>query len=185
MNQREFEVGDIIVVKGMKEGESFDPKVLLIEPTSKPGLRCYINGLLLNLIQQTKPFVGVREMKFMPISAYNPDRLSWEDESRANLAEVETKDFFEKRINLTTEEFLWATFCLLSASNSPDAENPPLLNKQEFATYLIMKEAITMFQLVGNYGTKRGWSCATFNLSKINQEERVAPLMNKVLLPCN
>ena len=184
MDHREFTVGDIIVVKGMKEGESFDPKVLLIDPTSEPGLRCYIGGLLLDLILQTKPFTVVKEIRFLPIFIDNPNRLYWEDESRASLAEIEKKDFFGKRIGLSVEEFLWATFSLLSASDSPNADHPPLLNKNEFATYIIGEEFITMFQLVGSYAQKRGWLCATFFLSEINEEQKSAPMMNKILLPC-
>lgn len=180
---KEFEINDIIVIKGMKEGESFDPKVLLMDLPNKPGLRCYIKGLLLNMVQETKPFTGVREMKFLPITVTHPILHPWEEESRANLLEVEKKDFFERKISLTTEEFLWATFSLLSASNNPDLKNPPLLNKGELATYLIETKTITMFQLVGNYKLARGWMCASFNLSRLNEEEKEVPVMNKILLP--
>ncbi|MFA4941427.1 MAG: hypothetical protein WC582_02410 [Patescibacteria group bacterium] len=180
MSKKEFKIGDIIVIKGMRDGESFDPKILLINSTSRSDLRCYINVLLLNLIQQTKPFTGVKEIKLLPISI-----IGWGEESEASLAEIEAKDFFERRTDLTTEEFLWATSRLLFASDNPDTKNPPLLNKQEFATFLIMKEAFTMFQLIGSYNIRRGWSCNTFDLSKIKPENKTAPMINRVLLPCN
>ncbi len=182
---KNFTEGDIFTIKGMKHGEVFNPEVFLIEPDSKNMPRYHIReeGALAGLIRKTKPFSKVSEVSFLPvIVSSSVGHCSWEEQSQGTLNEIESLDFFKRRIQLSDEQFLWAMFNLIYSSDNPDIKNGPLLNKGEEATYLLTSEATTLFQLIGSYDTKRGWNCALFYLDQLSDEDKDKPSMNKILI---
>jgi hypothetical protein len=179
-NETTFTITNDIVVRGMRKDETFDPKRFLDE-SSKPKFYVGKKGYRFDLIQKTEPFHSVREIKLMQI--FVNDAQLYKRAKNGTTKEVENNDFFRKRIALTAEEHLWLMWNLISASDNPKTENPLLLNNNEYANYLVDTETITMFQLIGGYGTARGWQCYSFLLNELTESNKSARLINKVLIP--
>jgi hypothetical protein len=179
--EKKYEVGRKIIIPGNESGKKLDPKIL-IQENAYP--RYYLSGLLFNQItKEGEPFIYQNETNLLPITVSCPGYSFLDEESQACVFDLEKESFFQQRADLSPAALIWLVYSLINLSNNPSINNPPLLNKGEYATYLFSAKEVIMFQLVGSYGQKRGWNCASFALANLSREDKKTVLINKILIP--